>query len=226
MRKPLIEHMLSTPLFLGMTTQDLKQVINDDMLSFSHVNRNITIAAESSRCDRMAIICDGTVEIHKQSDDNSYSMREHLPAPLIIQPERLFGLSHHYSATFTTVTPCSIILLGKPLVMRLIEQYEVFRINMLNMLSTMVQRQGGKTWHQQSDDIETRIIRFIADHCLIPTGKKRLDIKMVTLARELGCARLEVSKALHNLEEKELLISKRGFIDIPNLPLLLRYKQG
>jgi Mn-dependent DtxR family transcriptional regulator len=71
-----------------------------------------------------------------------------------------------------------------------------------------------------SENIEKRIIRSVKDRCIYPAGQKQLRTKMTVLARELGCSRLEISEALHRLEEKQLLIVKRTIIEIPMLQLL------
>jgi hypothetical protein len=43
---------------------------------------------------------------------------------------------------------------------------------------------------------------------------------MVQLAKEVGYARLEISKALNALADAERIILKRGIIEIPALQLL------
>lgn len=46
---------------------------------------------------------------------------------------------------------------------------------------------------------------------------------MNVMAKELGCSRLEVSEALHRLEDRQLIVMRRSYIEIPTLQLLLAY---
>ena len=89
-----------------------------------------------------------------------------------------------------------------------------FRLNLMNIIATQSQRYSRRLWHQMNENIEKRIVRFVKDRCIYPAGQKQLRTKMTVLARELGCSRLEISEALHRLEEKQLFkdwLSLSGF---------------
>lgn len=207
--------LLELPLFQGMNADELALAKEDMQKTISHTKRGHDMVSEGDRCDALLFVVRGTVRCITESDDHSYSFEEQLHAPLLIEPDRLYGLSQRYSSRYVAVTACDTISIPKASVAMMMEHSMVFRINMLNMLSSLSQRRGRAAWHQQSEDIEKRIVRFIKDHQQYPAGQKLLVIKMVTLARELGCSRLEISQALHSLEQKELIIIRRSAVEIP-----------
>jgi len=111
--------------------------------------------------------------------------------------------------------------LDKSEVMRLTEEFIVFRLNLLNIISTQSQRLQRRLWLQPSQDLKQSIVRFIEARCLRPTGKKTVLIKMTRLAELLNDSRLNVSRALNSLQSQGLLTLSRGRIEIEDLRQLL-----
>ena len=212
--------LLQLPLFLGMGRSELADIEQDVQIGDTHARRGTILASENEACTALVLVARGTVMASTRSDDHSYQIDETLQAPLLIQPEHIFGIKQRYTSTFYAQTYCEVIRLEKPMVLRLMELSMTFRLNLMNIIATQSQRNSRRVWHQMSEDIEKRIIRFIKDRCIYPAGQKQLRTKMTVLARELGCSRLEVSEALHRLEGKQLLIVRRTIIEIPMLQLL------
>lgn len=215
-----LQSLLQLPLFLGMGRSELADIEQDVQIGDTHARRGTILAYENEACTALVLVARGTVMSSTRSDDHSYQIDETLEAPLLIQPEHIFGIKQRYTSTFCAQTYCEVIRIEKAMVLRLMELSMTFRLNLMNIIATQSQRNSRRLWHQMSEDIEKRIIRFIKDHCIYPAGQKQLRTKMTVLARELGCSRLEVSEALHRLEEKQLLIVRRTIIEIPMLQLL------
>lgn len=211
--------LLEFPLFLGMTASELASFRSQGMLSVGTVTKSSTLVKVGNKCERLIIITEGTIRIVTESDDKSYAVEENVKGPMIIQPERLFGLNQYHTSTYTSMTLCHYVTIDKNDVVKMMEKSMVFRINFLNVLSTMNQRVGRRMWHQQSEDVVQRIIRFAKDHCQYPAGRKYLRMGMSEMAREIGCSRLEVSQALHQLENQDRVRMHRMTIEIPELRL-------
>ena len=215
-----LQSLLQLPLFLGMGRSELADIEQDVQIGDTHARRGTILASENEACTALVLVARGTVMSSTRSDDHSYQIDETLQAPLLIQPEHIFGIKQRYTSTFCAQTYCEVIRIAKPTVLKLMELSMTFRLNLMNIIATQSQRSSRRLWHQMSEDIEKRIIRFIKDRCIYPAGQKQLRTKMTVLARELGCSRLEVSEALHRLERKQLLIVRRTIIEIPMLQLL------
>lgn len=215
-----LQSLLQLPLFLGMGRSELADIEQDVQIGDTHARRGTILASENEACTALVLVARGTVMSSTRSDDHSYQIDETLQAPLLIQPEHIFGIKQRYTSTFCAQTYCEVIRIEKPTVLKLMELSMTFRLNLMNIIATQSQRSSRRLWHQMSEDIEKRIIRFIKDRCIYPAGQKQLRTKMTVLARELGCSRLEVSEALHRLEGKQLLVVRRTIIEIPMLQLL------
>ena len=65
------------------------------------------------------------------------------------------------------------------------------------------------------------IVRFFFSHCLYPAGAKTFYILMTQMGQELNDSRLDISRALNQMQEDGLLTLHRGRIEIPMLEQLL-----
>ena len=215
--------LLQLPLFLGMGRGEMDDIQENVRLVSSHAKKGQMIVTADQSCDSLIIVVKGEVTCITRSDDNSYSMEEHLQAPLLIQPEHIFGIRQRYTMSYRAYSHCDVIRIGKQMVLKLMEISMTFRLNYLNAVTTNSQKLHAGLWHPMPDEIDRRVIRFIKDHTHYPAGRKSLRIKMNVMAKELGCSRLEVSEALHRLEDRQLIVMRRSYIEIPTLQLLLAY---
>ena len=217
----LFDQLLKFPLFQGMSRDDLEQIAGHTRLDFVKHGQGKVILREGDPSTHLWFLLSGTLEVTTVSDDHSYSMTEQLQAPCLLQPETIFGYQQRYTATFSTLTSASFMLIDKDEVMRLSSQLLVFRINLLNIFATQTQKQIRLHWRRYPATLEERIVRFIVFHCVYPAGAKTLRILMTQLALEVGDSRLDVSRALNRMAAQHLLTLHRGRIEIPQLERLL-----
>lgn len=220
-RYTIFDKLLELPLFQGMSKNDLAIIVGQRKFGFHKIAEGKNVVKDGDVCNSLRFLLDGELYVTTEADDHGYALTEEIFAPNIIQPEHIFGLSQHYSRTYTTKTPCSILSIDKGEVVKLSEESAIFRINFLNILSTQSQRQQRTPWRIQPKELEKRISRFIETHCIRPSGRKSLKIKMERLAHELNDSRLDVSKALNKMESENLVILHRGLIEIPAFELLI-----
>ena len=217
----IFERLLLLPLFQGMNNADLTTIIGQTKFGFHRFTEGKEVIREGSPCNQLYFLMSGTLSTTTDSDDHGFSMTEQITAPAILQPERIFGLTQHHTRSFIALTSCNCMTLDKSEVLRLTEEYVVFRINLLNILSTQSQRLQRRLWHQQPRELDKRIIRFLESHCLHPAGPKTLRIKMTRFAEELNDSRLNVSRALNRMQENGLITLHREHIVIPDMRRLL-----
>ena len=101
------------------------------------------------------------------------------------------------------------------------EDFLVFRLNLVNQFATQTQKHIHQMWRRSPLMLRDRLIRFLTLHCIYPAGPKTFYILMERLAEELNDSRLNVSRVLNRLQAEGLLELHRGRIDIPQLERLL-----
>lgn len=213
--------LLRLPLFQGMSRDDLTEVIAHTKLEFVKVQTHHVIAKEGDRCDQLTFILNGNVTVVTTLNTHS-SFTETLHSPIVLQPERLFGLHQQYTHTFMAATPCQMLIIQKQDIMKLASTYPIFQINLLNILSTKVQKMENRQWMTTPVSLRKRLVNFFVSRCLYPAGEKNFKIRMTDLAHELNCSRLDISKCLNAMQEEQLLILSRGRITIPHLEHLIQ----
>ena len=166
-------------------------------------------------------LINGTLKIETYSDDSRYSVTEQMSSPYILQQESVFGYYQRYTHNFYALTDANFLTLDKEEVVRLSEDFLVFRLNLMNHLATQSQKLIQMQWRRSPQSLRERIVRFFFQHTLYPAGPKTFHILMERLAEEVNDSRLNVSRALNRMQEAGVLELHRGRIEIPQLERLL-----
>ena len=180
----IFDKLLQFPLFQGMSRDDLELVAGHTRFGFSKVMQGKTVVKEGAACTHLCFLVSGTVRVESRSDDRSYRVVEQMQAPYILQPEAIFGYNQRYTQTVTAQTDTSFITIDKDEVVRLSEDFLVFRLNLLNIFATQAQKLSHQPWRQCPSSLRERIIRFLVLHCVYPAGPKTFYILMNQLADE------------------------------------------
>lgn len=216
----LYDSLLELPLFQGMSRSDLDEAVSKTKFGFAKYAAHKTVVSEGQTLTCLYFLISGTLEAHACADNNSYSLTEHIVSPSVLQPERIFGLTQRYTHTFTSLTPCSFLRLEKAEVLRLAQTYEIFRLNLLNIVSTQSQKLTRLPWRTPPQTIRQKVVRFVEDRSIRPTGTKTLNIKMETLAVLIGESRLNLSRCLNEMHAEGIIHISRAIITIPSLEKL------
>ena len=217
----LYDSLLQFPLFQGLSRTELLQLTGQTKFGFQKLGAGITVVRADESCQQLFFLISGHLSTTTVSDDGRYAVEEQLSAPWLIQPEAIFGAHPRYSCTVVTERESHFITLSKDEVMRLLEDFLIIRLNLLNLLATQSQRRGRQVWRHAPDSLRQRIVRFFLDHSAYPAGQKTFHILMTQLAQEVNDSRLDVSRVLNAMQDEGLLHLHRGRIEIPSLERLL-----
>ena len=204
-----------------MSRDDLEIVAGHTRFGFQKVTAGRQIIHAGDPCTHLYFLINGTLKIETFSDDNRYSVIEQMSSPYILQQESIFGYYQRYTHNFYALTDANFLTLDKEEVVRLSEDFLVFRLNLMNHLATQSQKLIQMQWRRSPLSLRERIVRFFFQHTLYPAGPKTFHILMERLAEEVNDSRLNVSRALNRMQEAGVLELHRGRIEIPQLERLL-----
>lgn len=216
----------SLPLFQGMSDADLNDIAHSVRLDFRSIPRGAVIADAGETCRTLLFIIGGSVTATGFGEGGAYTVAEHVMSPCLIEPERLFGLDQHYLRRYVALTPCKTLALRKLDVTRLMGERLVFRFGVLNLLSTLAAVRANRALQPCRSDMRGRLVDFFRDRCLLPDGHKTFHITQRQLASEVCSTRREVAAVLHALVSENVIISRRGIIDIPEMGLLTHARRN
>ena len=204
-----------------MSRDDLEIVAGHTRFGFMKVAAGRQVISAGDPCTHLYFLINGTLKIETFSDDSRYSVVEQMSSPYILQQESIFGYYQRYTHNFYALTDANFLTLDKEEVVRLSEDFLVFRLNLMNHLATQTQKLIQAQWRRNPLSLRERIVRFLFQHTLYPAGPKTFHILMERLAEEVCDSRLNVSRTLNRMQAAGIIELHRGRIEIPQLERLL-----
>ena len=217
----MFDTLLQLPLFQGLAQEDFTRILEKVKLHFTKYKSGELLLKEGGACHELVFILKGEIASSTSSADSSYCFTEYFPAPFLIEAHSIFGMKTHYASTYRARTEVHTVSISKAFVVKELFNYEIFRLNYMNIISNRAQSLNSRLWAESTDNLEKRIGNFILTHIERPSGRKILKIKMEELAQVVNDTRMGVSRALNSMQEKGLLELHRGEMMIPDAEKLL-----
>lgn len=213
--------LISLPLFQGLTREDTLNMAGCARFDFRRAKEGEVLVSEGQECRELIFIIQGSITMSERAADGAYTLTEYLEAPLVVQPERLFGRQPNYTRRVTADSDnVQLLIVSKADVRDHLFSFPTFHLNYLNYVCSQPQRHLGQLWTPMPQGLRERFVRFLRERSQYPAGHKRLQVGMSELAGQLLGTRLAVSRMLHQMEDEGLLHHQRSLIDIPSLQQL------
>lgn len=220
-----LANLIELPLFQGIGSGELTNFSSSVPYIIVKYSDGEIVVKDEMPCDRLIVVYHGVVQAKTTSANHKFTTVEKLQAPVALQPEALYGINTRFTCTFISESEVQALEIPKAGVAKLFSHFEVFRLNLINLLSTMVYRQRHWLWRSRAGSTERRLIEFFLSHCIKPSGEKMIGITMEELGEQINETRYNVSCALRKLESESLLVLKRGKILIPHAEKLIQSVQ-
>ena len=220
MEHSMYDNLLQLPLFQGLCKDDFTTIIEKVKFHFLNYKENDIIRNQGDTCNQLVFLLSGEITQKVANEEEGYTLSETLHAPHIIEPYSLFGMDTRYTATYLAKTDATLLTIDKAYVYTELNNYEIFRLNYLNILSNRIQVSHKKLWSNHMSNLNEKFVYFLLDRCLKPQGDKVLNITMEDLARIVNETRINVSRMLNDMHQQGLIQLKRKEIYIPALEKL------
>lgn len=214
------DNLLQLPLFQGLCKNDFTTILEKVKFNFLSYERNENIARQNTPCDRLIFLLKGEITSHTAYGNPGYALSETFIAPCTIELHSLFGKQTLFSASYKAKTDVKILSIDKSYIFSQLNNYEIFRLNFLNILSSRCQHLEHKLWMGQNGTLEEKFVHFMQARCQHTQGEKNLHITMEELADLIDETRINVSRMLNDMQKKGLVLLKRKAISINNLEML------
>ena len=219
------EALLQLPLFQGLCTDDFTCIIEKVKFHFRSYSGNEVIMNQGDACNQLAFLLEGNLLSKRTDDKHGFKLIETITAPAIIEPYSLFGMYTYYESTYQAQEEVKLLVIDKSYILSELSNYEIFRLNYLNLLSNRAQVNQRKLWNTHIGSLEEKLANFFLSRCLKPEGTKTLRIGMEELAGLINETRINVSRKLNELREKSIILLRRKEIHIPEMADFLRELQ-
>ncbi len=215
------DKLLELPLFQGHSREDLTSILAKIKVDFRSFKKGQAVAFQDDPCSHIIFLMDGEVSCSRTSLHKDLLFVEHFAAPRSFGSETLFGLRQSYSHTLTALCDIQTLVVDKYSIVNYLFSYEVFRYNMLNKLTTRIQRATQLLWTPDEEDELQRFVLLCKRNFTHPAGYKQIKGNMQSLARMMNIPRAHVSGMLNSLQEKGLVELSRKNIIIPRMERMI-----
>lgn len=218
----MFERLLQLPLFQGMTTQEVSDVMSHVRLDFVNYHRGDEIVMQGESCKKLIYIISGEVMAEHKNADQQFTLTEQLPDLKVLEPYNLFGMYQTYSRTYTFTTEGSTLAIDKQVMLNQLLTNTIAKINLMNIVCNKYQQTQQLLSNYPDDSVRHKIVKFVLTHSISPRGQKNIQIKMTDLANIIHETRLNVSIVLNEMQEQGLITMQRGCFIINDLQTLSR----
>ena len=212
--------LLQLPLFQGLGRMDLTNILSKVKLSFHKFEPDEVIVRQGDKCEQLLFFLSGELLAETNHFDPSYVYTEVYKKPAVIEPYSVFGLHPNFLSTYKARTKVKMLMIEKKYSLTELNNYEIFHINYLNILSNQVQIEHKKINKVYASGVHNKIVQFFLIQARKTDGEKNIKIKMEDLAALIDETRINVSRELNDMNDRGLIELGRKSIFIPALEKL------
>lgn len=199
-------------LFEGLSLNDLNRISREVRFNQKSIKPGKTIKDTYDKCDEMIFVYKGNVLSELKGSNTIFTFIEEYIPPYLLDAYSIFGLSPRYTKRYIAKTDVEILSIDKKTVLELLNQYDVFNLNYMNVICSYAQMFRQKNLMGNSGSIKDKILQFAIHLSETNKGDKTLYIKKETLARMIGETRIRTSKAIQELCDEDYISKQRGIL--------------
>ena len=212
MESSMYNRLLSLPLFTGMTTGELTQMLAHIHMEFKQYEAGEVIVAQDDRCNKLIYVLKGKVRAEFIDHERHFVLQEFIDNPFVIEPYNMHGMVQRYEHTYMTEERTDTVMISKQEFHAIMLNYKIPRMNAMNLLCAKVQKTERLLREGEPNTIGEKIVLFIKRYAVTYKGTKLLQIKMEDLAVHIQETRINVSNVLKEWKQQGLISQSRGTI--------------
>lgn len=221
--KAYINSLLKCVLFKAMEGEEVYNALQNIPYSISEYTNGDVIAIEGDSCDRLGIILEGNIEIHKSFASGKNVTINHFEAGNIFGEALVFSGKHLYPATIISSSQAKIMFIQRNDIIHLMTLDTRILNNFMGVLSNRILMLNQRLTNLTLDTLRKKIANMIlmeynnqhSTYLTIPYSRKKM-------AEMLNIPRPSLSRELTNMKEDGLIDFYKNNIKILDLEGLKR----
>ena len=189
----------SLPLLQGINAEDLLMLQEREVLRMVSIEPDEgNVINRGQQCKTLIMLMQGSLQC--QTIGDGWTLAEELHAPAMIEEEALWSLSQTYHRNYRPLCEGKLLVINRGHVMQTLMRNEVFRMNLLARMASRLEKYMIESQTTSNNNINHKILSFVRKCAYTNSMPKTMNIKMKRLAEIVEETRLNVSKALHEME--------------------------
>ena len=207
--------------FNSIDVETIETLINSISYRIEEFNKEDIISIEGDDCSDLAIILNGSVEIHKPFPSGKIVTINNFHAGNVFGEAILFSESHRYPANVIASSDCEIMYISKCEIIKLITLNDIILNNYLSLLSNRILMLNDRITILSLDTIRKKIANII----LLEYRKQNKDIVTLPFCRRkmaemLNIPRPSLSRELAKMRDDKIIKFNKNKIQILDIDLL------
>ena len=166
------DKLLQLPLFQGLCKDDFTSILGKVKFHFKTYKKRDCIVTQNTYCNNIIFVLQGEVRSEALNKKYHYSIQEYSDSPYVLEPYSVFGMYPQYTASYFAETDVDTVYISKSYILPILNKYEIFQLNYLNLLSNRSQVLYNKICDLQTGSTLNNFIYFLQIHCSSLKGKK------------------------------------------------------
>lgn len=208
-------------IFNSIDVGTIETLLNSIIYKIESFNKKDIISLEGDDCANLAIILNGSVEIHKPFPSGKIVTINNFHAGNVFGEAILFSDSHKYPANVIASSDSNIMYISKCEVMKLMTLNDIILNNFLSVLSNRILMLNDRITNLSLDTIRKKIANII----LLEYRKQNKDIVVLPFCRKkmaemLNIPRPSLSRELSKMKEDKIINFNKNRIQVLDIDLL------
>ncbi len=213
--------LLQVPLFQGLSLEHFTEILEKVRFDFRKATPGEVLVYQGDVCGELLYAIKGDMSVRSEKPfGESCQVIECMQAPELIEPYSLMGYQQSYTATYRAVSEVNYVIIEKSFVLSCLCEYEIFRMNYLNILSRRVQLLQEKLQVPVGNTTSEKVYNWMCRICERESGNKMFQMRMEDLAVLVDDTRLNISRVLNAWQGRGLLRISRLRIEVFDLAAL------
>lgn len=211
------EKMTLSPIFIGLTADDIKVLLSKDIhYDIQSFEKGEILAMQDEPCNRLIILIDGYVKAEMADASAKVVKVEDIYAPNPLAILFLFGKNNRFPVQVTAKEKVSALVIPKTSVLKMLQQNEQVLLNFLN-ISAMYASMLSKKLHLMSfRTIRQKLAMYFLDLTKPDKMEAELDRTQLALSEYFGVSRPSLARELANMQDDGLIEINKKHVKILN----------
>ncbi|MDP4222594.1 MAG: Crp/Fnr family transcriptional regulator [Bacteroidota bacterium] len=205
-----------SPLFRNIPPEEIGQILSSLPHKIRKYKAGTLIAQSGEEVRSMLIVTTGTAKGEMIDFAGRMIKIEDIPAPGALAAAFMFGNNSRFPVNVIAVTDTELLVIEKSDFLKLLKRNEKILVNYLDMISNRSQFLSGKIKFLSFKTIRQKLAQYILESAGNDKTETRLGMTQNELADYFGVARPSIGRAISELENEGLILTKGRNIKILN----------
>lgn len=213
--EPLVGLLLDCPLFQGMSSHEVNNVLRGHLGRIKHFSAGSLIAQAGEQVASLNILLRGSVKGEMVDYTGKVIKIEDIAPPRPLAPAFLFGSRNRYPVNISAVEEVELLSIPREHFLGMLQKSEKVLVNFINIVSSRGQFLSNKIKFLSFTTIKGKLAQYLLDLSeQAASSELVLPHSQSQLAELFGVARPSIGRALGELNQDGLILTRSKKVEI------------